>query len=341
MMVESQNDGPIATIADVLSTLPHVRRLVSETPLIRSHALEKELQLPKSRRVWLKDFGWTPTGSFKILGAIGWMARYADSVGDRPVAASSSGNFASGLACASKEFGKRAIILMPDNAPKIKFELTRSFGAEVRTYDISQDHITGDRERMTLEISQSENAVIASPYDDIGVIAGNGVGGLEIIDALRRENRSLGCLVCPVSGGGLMAGLSLVLREQYPEAKIVAVEPEQANDFQRSLACGTRSTVEHPTSICDGLLSYSVGKHNWPILQRCVTQCDLFSDNEVRKAMKWLYDHHGIRTEPSGAISVAGLLKQGPCQTTDGDLVAVIGGRNVDDDCFIEHLIAA
>lgn len=148
---------------------------------------------------------------------------------------------------------------MPDTAPKVKFNLTRSFGAEVRTYNIATDHQTGERDRLTRQIADEEQAIQASPYDDPHVIAGNGVGGLEIVDELRRQHRTLSHFLCPVSGGGLMAGLALAIADGYPDAAIIGVEPAGADDFNRSLAAGERVRLDHPTSICDGLLSYDVG----------------------------------------------------------------------------------
>ena len=162
-----------------------VRPHVSPSPLIRSYALEKELGLPASRQVWIKDYGWTPVGSFKLLGALNWMAHHTDEIGDRPVAAHSSGNFASGISYAGMRFGKRVIIVMPETAPKIKFERTRSFGAEIRTYDISTDHETGLRDQLTQQIADEEQGIQASPYDDPYVIAGNGVGALEVVRDFR------------------------------------------------------------------------------------------------------------------------------------------------------------
>lgn len=324
----------VPTIDDVLAIEPHVHRHVSPAPLIRSHALEKALQLPESRRVWLKDYGWTPVGSFKLLGALGWLSHHADEIGDRPVAAHSSGNFASGLSFAGSRFGKRVIIVMPSTAPAIKFERTRSFGAEIRTYDIATDHQTGERDRLTTQIAEQEQAVQASPYDDPHVIAGNGVGGLEIVDELQRQGRTASHFVCQVSGGGLMAGHALSIRHGFPDARIIGVEPDGADDFRQSLASGSRVRLDKPSSICDGLLSYDVGEHNWPILQSLVAECHALPDSDTQKAMAWLYESHGLRVEPSGAIATAALLQQRVDLAGDGDIVVVVSGRNVDEASF-------
>ncbi len=311
-----------------------IRPHVSPAPLIRSVALEQELGLPESRRVWLKDYGWTPAGSFKLLGGLNWMANNLARIGDRPVIAHSSGNFASGIAYAGMRFGKRVIVVMPQTAPRVKFELTRSFGAEIRTYDIMQDHLTGQRDRLTREISEGEGAVQASPYDDPHVIAGNGVGALEIVRDLQCEGRALSHFFCPVSGGGLTAGQALAIHDGFPQARIIGVEPATADDFRQSLAAGTRVRMDRPTSICDGLLSYDVGEHNWPILHKHVELAVAVADNDTRRAMKWLYERHGLRTEPSGAISVAAVLARRADLEGEGDIVIVISGRNVDDDAF-------
>ncbi|MGB1718441.1 MAG: threonine ammonia-lyase, partial [Candidatus Latescibacterota bacterium] len=262
----------IPTIDDVRQAANVMAQHLSPAPLVRSHALEKELGLPEHRRVWLKDYGWTPVGSFKLLGALNWMDHHCERIGDRPVAAHSSGNFASGISFAGMRYGKRVIIVMPESAPQIKFERTRSFGAEIRTYDIATDHLTGQRDALTRQIAEEENAVQASPYDDPHVIAGNGVGGLEIADELQRMGRSLSHFLCQVSGGGLMAGHALAIADAFPQAEIVGIEPAGADDFCQSLEAQQRVRIERPQSICDGLCSYDVGEHNWPILQRHVPQ---------------------------------------------------------------------
>jgi len=137
-----------------------------------------------------------------------------------------------------------------------------------------------------------------------------------------------------VSGGGLMAGQALVVAHHFSDANIIGVEPEQADDFRQSLAAGERVRVEHPTSICDGLLSYDVGEHNWPILKELVGSSISVPDLKTREAMKWLYDHHGLRTEPSGAIATAALLSGEVDLSGEGDIVVVVSGRNVDEPAF-------
>lgn len=327
-----------ATIRDVRSAEAVIHQHISPAPLIRSYVLEKELGLAEGRRVWLKDYGWTPVGSFKLMGALNWVAGNLERIGDRPMAAHSSGNFASGLSFAGMRYGKRVIIVMPDSAPQVKFELTRSFGAEIRTYDVTTDHQTGERDRLTRQIAEEEEAIQASPYDDNQVIAGNGVGGLEIVAELRRQERDLSHFLCQVSGGGLMAGHALAIADGFPGASITGVEPEGADDYCRSLEAGERRRVERPTSICDGLLSYDVGEHNWPILRELVPRAVSVPDLETRQAMRCMYETHGLRTEPSGAIALAAALTGKVELDGEGDVVIVVSGRNVDDEQFREWI---
>ena len=328
----------IATIEDVTRAAEVVRLHMSPAPLIRSYVMEELLKLPSHRRVWIKDYGWTPVGSFKLMGALNWMHQHLDEIGDRPVAAHSSGNFAAGIAFAGQQYQRRVIIVMPDTAPQIKFDRTRSLGAEIRTYAVATDHETGQRDRLTREIAEVENAVQASPYDDNDVISGNGVGGLEIVEELKTAGREISHFVCPVSGGGLMAGHALAIADGFPEAKIIGVEPSGAADFAKSIAFGQRERLEKPRSICDGLLSYDVGHHNWPILKQLVSQAVAIDDSRTKHAMKWLWQQHGLRTEPSGAISSAVVLDRFVDLDGDGDIVIVLSGRNVDDDKFFAWL---
>jgi threonine dehydratase len=336
------------TIQHVYDAQRVLAQHMSPAPLVRSYALERQLRLAPDRRVWIKDYGWTPVGSFKLMGALYWMSQHAAKLDGRPVAAHSSGNFASGLSYAGHRFSSRVIIVMPESAPKVKFENTRRYGAEIRTYDISTDHLTGVRDRLAKEIAEQELALQASPYDDPWVIAGNGVGGLEIVQALKSQGRELSHFVCAVSGGGLMAGHALAIADGFPTAKIIVVEPDQADDFRQSRIEGRRLRLPKPTSICDGLLSYDVGEHNWPILERLVSDSVVCTDDQTKRAMAWLYQAHGLRTEPSGAITTAALLEgkisleldqqHSNTQAAQGDIVVVLSGRNIDEAVFEKYL---
>ena len=131
-----------------------------------------------------------------------------------------------------------------------------------------------------------------------------------------------------------MAGHAISIADGFPQSKIIGIEPDGAADYCQSLEAGERTRIDRPTSICDGLLSYDVGEHNWPILRDLVPQAVAVPDVDTQHAMKWLYEKHGLRTEPSGAIATAAALTRRVDLDGEGDVVIVISGRNVDEEQF-------
>ena len=131
-----------------------------------------------------------------------------------------------------------------------------------------------------------------------------------------------------------MAGHALAIADGFAQAQIIGVEPDGADDFRQSLEADKRVRIERPSSICDGLLSYDVGHHNWPILRQHISQAVAIPDADTQQAMRWLYQEHGIRTEPSGAITTAALLTGKVTPDGEGDVVIILSGRNVDEEPF-------
>ena len=131
-----------------------------------------------------------------------------------------------------------------------------------------------------------------------------------------------------------MAGHAMAIEAAFPHEEIIGVEPDGADDFRQSLKTGERVRIEKPVGICDGLLSYDVGQQNWPILRQYVTQAVSLPDLSTQQAMKWLYEKHGLRTEPSGAITTAAVIMGKVDLDGDGDIVIVLSGRNVDETPF-------
>ena len=130
-----------------------------------------------------------------------------------------------------------------------------------------------------------------------------------------------------------MAGHALAIADAFPQAEIVGIEPAGADDLPVVRGPATRAH-ERPQSICDGLCSYDVGKHNWPILQRYVPQAVAVPDTDTQAGMRWLYQQHGLRCEPSGAIAVAAVLTGRVRVEGEGDIALVVSGRNVDEEQF-------
>jgi threonine dehydratase len=137
-----------------------------------------------------------------------------------------------------------------------------------------------------------------------------------------------------------MAGHALAIADGFPDARIIGVEPEGADDFCRSLAAGKRVRLERPESICDGLRSYDVGAQIWPILHRHVSAAVAIPDRVTQQAMKWIYEKHGLRTEPSGAVTTAAVLSRAVALDGEGDVVLVLSGGNADEPAFRDWIAA-
>ncbi|HKQ53972.1 MAG TPA: threonine/serine dehydratase, partial [Pyrinomonadaceae bacterium] len=209
---------------------PHVHR----TPVLTSRAFDAAASQGGSRdvRVYFKCENMQRVGAFKFRGATNKILSLTDEERGRGVMAHSSGNHGQAVALAAREAGLRAWIVMPSDAPRLKIEATRGYGAEVILFDRQRD----DREQVARAIAERERLVMVPPYDDYLVMAGQGTCALELLE----EAPELDCLVTPCSGGGLFAGTSTVAKALNPKIRCFAVEPALANDTRQSFLKGER-----------------------------------------------------------------------------------------------------
>ena len=292
---------------------PHVVR----TPMLRHVHGEAELLLkPESLQ---------PTGAFKLRGAFSLMTTLpADGPG---VVAHSSGNHAQAVACAAARLGMRAVIVMPSDAPTLKLERTKAWGAEVQIVGPDSD----ERAARADELAAAEGLVPVPPYDHPLVAAGQGTAALELLEDAGELDR----FYAPVSGGGLMAGCATAFAALCPDAEIVGVEPEDADDTRRSLAAGERVAVPPPQTIADGLRVRRPGEQTFEVVRRRVSRVELVSDDELRAAMAWALDTQRLVLEPSGAASLAVALREGR-----GRCGVLLSGGNVDPGLLAEVVAA-
>jgi len=293
------------------------------TPLYRAEFLEQCLGY--SGRIFLKCDHQQRTGSFKLRGALGFLLRLSDEDRKRGVVTRSSGNFAQAIAYAGTLLGISIKIVMAETSSPLKVQRTRDYGAEVIIW--GTDTAQGDEK--VAEICRLEGRVKTSSFDHLDVIRGQGVVGLELEDQLP----TLGTFFCPVSGGGLLPGAATVLKTMNPGCRIIAVEPKGGDDFYQSMQRGERVAISKADTIADGLRILQVGVHNWLLLHQHVDDATLVSDDEIRRAMKLIYEHTGWMIEPSGATSVAGLLNS-PLESLQGDVVCILSGGNIDPVVF-------
>ncbi len=302
----------------------HVRR----TPLLNSPFLDDVA----GRRVWIKAEALQHTGSFKYRGAWSAISALTDPGG---IIASSSGNHAQAIARVAHLHGREAVIIMPDDAPKMKVDNTRALGAEVVFYD----RMAGvDRDKMAEDMARDRNLHLIKPFDHPQVIAGQGTTGLEIADQARAEGITKGQVLVCCGGGGLTSGIALALEAEAPNFRVHPVEPEKFDDVARSLKSGQIETnAQTGGGICDAIVTPAPGQLTFPHLHRLCGPGFVIPEDDCLRAMAHAFSRLKLVLEPGGAIALAAALFHGD-QIEGDDVICVASGGNVDADMFAHAL---
>jgi threonine dehydratase len=272
--------------------------LPAPTPLTDAPGLSERLGVP----VAIKREDLTPVFSFKLRGAYNRIANLSDAELGRGILAASAGNHAQGVAFASRRRGARCRIVMPRTTPEIKVSAVRSYGAEI---DLHGDNYS-DAAGHAAELARSTGMTVIHPFDDLDVIAGQATVGLEI---LRQAPRELGAILVPIGGGGLISGVAAVIKELRPEVRVIGVQPEDSAAMSRSLAEGTRVSLDHVGIFADGVAVRQVGEHTLRLCQRYVDEVVLVSQDEICAAIQDAFLETRTLLEPAGALSIAGLKR--------------------------------
>lgn len=301
---------------------------VRRTPLLNAPLLDRLA----GRRIFVKAENLQITGSFKARGGWSAVSALTPDARARGVIAFSSGNHAQGVAYAAARHDAPCVILMPADAPKVKIDNTRAYGAEVVLYD----RATEDRDAIGARIAESRSQTLIKPYDDVQVIAGQGTVGLEIAaQAAEAGISSADVLVC-CGGGGLSSGTALALAAHAPGLRVRTCEPAGFDDMARSLASGQRErNATASGSICDAILTPSPGELTFPILSRLAGPGAVVSDDQALQAMALAFSHLRIVLEPGGAVALATALFAADLPDT---VIAVASGGNVAPETFAEAL---
>jgi threonine dehydratase len=320
------SDEPPLGLREVREAAARLRGAAVRTPLLHDTALDALV----GARLLIKVEPLQRTGSFKFRGAFNAIARRTEPA----VVAWSSGNHAQGVALAAALLGKRATIVMPADAPRIKQERTRALGAEIVLYDRARE----SREAIGAAIAERTGAAIVRPYDDPDVIAGQGTVGLEIVEQALEFGLVPDLAVICCGGGGLIAGSATALRALLPEIRVYAAEPEGHDDTARSLARGERvANAPGVRSICDALLAPEPGALTFVINRRLLAGGVVASDAEVRRAMALAFSELKVVVEPGGAVALAALLA-GRLDCRGRIVAVVLSGGNVDPDLYARVL---
>ena len=292
------------------------------TPLVESPVLNALT----GGRVFLKLETLQRSGSFKFRGACNRLAMILQSERGQGVVAFSSGNHAQGVAAAAALFGMPAVIVMPSDAPRSKIEGTRALGGTIVEYDRRRD----DREAIAARICAERGAVLVKPFDDGGVIAGQGTAGLEIAEDAVRFGVTLDAVLAPCSGGGLVSGLALALRGAGLSAKVHSVEPENFDGMKRSLEA--RKRVQAPggkLSIADSLMAPMPGAIVFELARALLAPGLAVSDTELEQAVAFAARDLKLVVEPGGAAALAAVLA-GKLDTRGRTVALVLSGGNAD-----------
>ncbi len=311
-------DQLTVTIDDVRAAARRLAGIATRTPMFHSRTVDDLV----GAEVWFKGEQFQRSGSFKFRGAYNALAALADDQRARGVVAFSSGNHAQAVGLAAREFGVPAVIVMPSDAPAVKVAATRGYGAEVVFYD----RHTESREQIGAEIASRRGLTLVPPFNHPDVVAGQGTLALEMFE----EQPELDIVLAPVGGGGLISGIAVAAHGVRPGVAVYGVEPEVANDAQRSLASGQIVTIAAPDTIADGIRTAAVGSVTFPIMRHDLAGIVTVSEDEIRSALRFLAGRLKLLVEPTGAVGAAAVLEGRIPDMTGRRVGVVLCGGNAD-----------
>lgn len=299
-----QRTPDIVSLSDIYAARERIAPYVYRTPL-----------LPLPGGPYLKCENLQVTGAFKARGAFNHVLALRDEC-ERGIVTASSGNHGNAVAYVAKTLGLHAVVVVPENVVAAKADAIRESGAEL----IRHGHYSEERVPHAKELSERRGMHYVPPYDDPLIIAGQGTAGLELVEQFPHVET----VAVPVSGGGLISGVAIAVKELRPQAAVIGVEPELARRFAQSRAAGRPVVLEKAETIADGLRVLTPGKLTWDVTSRYVDEFVGISDDEIEAAVrKILLDAH-VLAEPSGAAAAAwAMLSPQPSP------VAVLSGGNI------------
>lgn len=314
--------------SDVVAAAERIKPYIVHTPLLENEKINERL----GGRILFKPECLQRTGSFKLRGALNRLLQLTVEEKSKGVVAFSSGNHAAGVACAASQLGIDATIVMPLDAPVVKVENTRSFGANIHFYERFKE----DRELVARQICDDTGATLVPSFNDTHIMAGQGTAGLEIAHDMGEMGLEPDQAVYCCGGGGLSSGGYTALKHHFPDMDAYISEPEGFDDVTRSLLSGERQFIKPgSSSICDALLTEAPGPLTFEVLQALEVIGLVVTDAEVQEAMKMLASHLKLIVEPGGAVALAALLS-GKIETKDRVTICILSGGNVDLGHFSE-----
>ena len=291
---------------------PHARR----TPVLTSATVDART----GARVFFKCENFQRMGAFKFRGAYNALSQLTPEEKRRGVIAYSSGNHAQAVALAGKLLQVPTVIVMPDDAPAVKLNATRGYGAQIVLYGENDS-----REEIATRLSVEKNLSLIPPFDHPHIVAGQGTAAKELIE----DAGPLDLLLAPCGGGGLLSGCAVAAKHLNPSCRVIGVEPAAGDDAARSFKTKTLQTIAVPDTIADGARTTSLGKVTFPLVMRYVDDMLTVSDDDLLRTMFFLWERMKVVVEPTGVLGAAALL-QGKVQANELRVGVVLSGGNVD-----------
>ncbi len=318
-MIAAADAALPVTYDEVAAAATTIAGQAHRTPVLTSRSIDART----GAQVFFKCENFQRMGAFKFRGAFNALARLPQTAKAAGVLAYSSGNHAQAVALAGRELGIRTTIVMPADAPHVKLEATRGYGAEVVLYDARKT----DREQLAARIAGQRGLAVIPPFDHPHVIAGQGTAARELFE----DVGPLDFLFIPCGGGGLISGCALAAHALAPGCRVIGVEPQAGDDATRSFRTRTLQSCRNPDTVADGARTHSLGKLTFPLVLALVNDMTTVSDPELLAAMTYLWERMKIVVEPTGALGAAGLFERG--YAVAGRRVGIIvSGGNVDLD---------
>ncbi|MBP6210372.1 MAG: pyridoxal-phosphate dependent enzyme [Anaerolineales bacterium] len=304
------------TLSDIQQARERIKPYAHRTPVLTNESLNQQVDA----QVYLKCENLQKVGAFKFRGACNAVYSLTDEEAVHGVVTHSSGNHAQALALAAKMRGIPAYIVMPSNAPQVKKDAVAGYGGQITFCEPT----LAARESTMEGIRQKTGATVVHPYDNEKVIAGQGTAALELLE----DVPDLDVIITPVGGGGLLSGTSIAATGIKKGIRVIAGEPEKADDAFRSLQAGRIIPSENPKTIADGLLT-SLGNLTFPIIQQNVEQIVTVSEEGIIATMKFVWERAKIIIEPSSAVAI-GVLWENKINLHGLKVGVIISGGNVD-----------
>lgn len=304
------------TLTDIQQAAQRIKSYIHRTPVLTNESLNEKV----GAKVYLKCENMQKVGAFKFRGACNAVFSLSDEEAARGVCTHSSGNHAQALALAARMRGIPAYIVMPNNAPTVKKNAVAAYGGQITFCAPTLEA----REATLRRVYESTGANVVHPYNDERVIAGQGTAALELLE----EVPDLDVIITPVGGGGLLSGTAIAATGIKKGIRVIAGEPEMADDAHRSLEAKAIIPSAHPNTIADGLLT-SLGTLTFPIIQEHVEQIVTVSEQGIVDSMKFVWERVKIVIEPSAAVAIA-VLWEKKIDLSGLKVGVILSGGNVD-----------